>query len=212
MALATLVINRLIGPICVYVDFLFAFVCESIPQVPRTTHEKHRFENALGSLGVVYGHKETMVWMQTLMPVTPALPGYDKSGWCCFESSVCSLQKDTNRRLDLGKFDGLITIFYDMQKSLKASRSPPVNPHTFSDELEKRKFTGRGDKDKVKVLYTKIFDTIAAGAEELDFRELNWGDAEAVKLACVGVRACHTRYHWDLVIGAGRISINELTF
>ena len=149
----------------------------------------------MGSLDVVYGHKETMVWMQTQMPVTPPLPGYDKSGWCCFESSVCSLQKNAYRRLDLGKIDVSISDFQDVLRSSIASRPPPLNPHSFSEELEKRKFTGRGDKDKVKALYTKIFDTIAAGAEELDFSTLNWGDDEAVKLARVGVMGCHTRYH-----------------
>jgi hypothetical protein len=149
----------------------------------------------LGSLDVVYGHKETMVWMQTQMPMTPPLPGYDKSGWCCFEASVCSLQKNAYRRLDLGKFDVSIPAFDRMLKSLIASRSPPLNPHCFSDELEKRTFTGKGDKETVKGLYCKVFDTMAASAEELNFASLKWGDEEAAKLASVGVREYCTRHN-----------------
>ena len=158
------------------------------PQVPRSEDEQERFGKALGSLDVVYGHKETMVWMQTRMPVTPALPGYEKSGWCCFESSVCSLQKHADRRLDLGRHDSNIEDFYDMLESLKASRSPPVDPHSFSEELEKRNFTGRGDKETVKGLYSKVFATMTGSAKQLVFANLKWGDEEATALALVRVR------------------------
>ena len=157
-------------------------------QVPRSADEQQRFGKALGSLDVVYGHKETMVWMQTKMPVTRDLPGYDKSGWCCFESSVCSLQKDANRRLDLAGYDGQRVGFYDLRILLKANRSPPMNPRSFSEELEKRQFTGRGDKETVKGLYGKVFATISESAKELDFANVKWGDEEAVALALVRVR------------------------
>ena len=162
-------------------------------QVPRTSDEQHRFDNALSSLDVVYGHKETMVWMQTKMPVTPALPGYDKSGWCCFESSVCSLQKHSNMRLDLASFDASAVDFSDLKNALKASRAPPVHPYDFSYELQKRTFTGRGDQEKVKSLYTKVFNTISVCVRELSLYSLKWGDDEAAKLAYVGVRLCRRK-------------------
>ena len=158
------------------------------PQVPRSGDEQQRFSKALGSLDVVYGHKETMVWMQTRMPVTPVLPGYDKSGWCCFESSVCSLQKHADRRLDLGRYDSRIEDFKGMLRSSKASRAPPLDPHSFSEELEKRSFTGRGDKETVKGLYAKVFATMTGSAKELSFGSLKWGDEEATALALVRVR------------------------
>ena len=151
-----------------------------------------------------------MVWMQTKMPVTPALPGYDKSGWCCFESSVCSLQKHSDIRLDLANFDASADDFDDLELSLKASRAPPVHPHDFSDELQKRTFTGRGDQEKVKKLYTKVFNTISACATELSLFSLSWGDNEAVKLACVGVRGCHRNNNkFPLSRTGGVLAINQ---
>ena len=69
--------------------------------------------------------------------------------------------------------------------ALAAGRRPPLLPEDFSNILQSRNFTGRGDKEKVKELYKKIFLTIAASAAELDFNSLGWGDEEAADLAKV---------------------------
>ena len=78
--------------------------------------------------------------------------------------------------------------FVAMLASLKASRSPPLDQHSFSAELEKRNFTGRGDKETVNGLYSKVYATMTGSAKELVFGSLKWGDQEATALALVRVR------------------------
>ena len=104
-------------------------------------------------------------------------------GWCFCESSVSNLVKDFDFVLDLAKFDESVEDLGDVIEGCAAKRAPPLAPPVFKEDLSTKTFTSpKADRETVGNLYEKEFDEKLGEAEELDYRELQWTDADVVKL------------------------------
>ena len=104
-------------------------------------------------------------------------------GWCFCESSVSNLVKDFDYVLDLAKFDESVTRLDDVVKGCAAKRAPPLAPPVFKEDLSTKTFTSpKADTETVGNLYEKEFDEKLGEATVLDYCELQWMDADVVKL------------------------------
>lgn len=83
----------------------------------RSDVEKVQFRQGLADSNVWYGHKHTMMWIQSSLPGKFKGQTYESSGWCYFEASLSSVLKSTELRLDLGK---------RLSGSLAESYPPPL--------------------------------------------------------------------------------------
>jgi hypothetical protein len=73
-----------------------------------------------------------------------------------------------------------------LTKVCTALRLPPPSPDEVARLLaEEKQFTGRGDVPIVTELYRAFFEAVTATTTRLEFRELEWGAAEAARLATV---------------------------
>ena len=64
-----------------------------------------------------------------------------------------------------------------------AKRAPPLAPPVFKEDLSTKTFTSpKADRETVANLYEKEFDEKLGEATELSYAELQWTDADVVKL------------------------------
>ena len=160
----------------------------------RTAHEEKVFSDALSSLGTLFSHKLTTVWMmqpkEGEAPET-ALPSElrYRSAWPEYLRLVANVIKpnnlnDTNawpQLLKLGKdLDG---VQYGRAEQEKISRGAPPEPLIFApghrlDALD-------GMNDTIRDEMPELMYGLLAGTEDLDFRRCGWGDEEASWLAVV---------------------------
>ena len=104
-------------------------------------------------------------------------------GWCFCESSVSNLVKDSHFVLDLAKFDESVTELDEVVKGCAAKRAPPLAPPVFKEDLSTKTFTSpKADRETVGNLYEKEFDEKLGEATFLNYRDLQWTDADVVKL------------------------------
>ena len=104
-------------------------------------------------------------------------------GWCFCESSVSNLVKDHRLVLDLAKFDESVVYLGDVVKGCAAKRAPPLAPPVFKEDLSTKTFTSpKADLETVGNLYEKEFDEKLGEATDLNYRGLQWTDADVVKL------------------------------
>ena len=104
-------------------------------------------------------------------------------GWCFCESSVSNLVKDFDFVLDLAKFDESVEDLQDVVEGCAAKRAPPLAPPVFKEDLSTKTFTSpKADRETVGNLYEKEFDEKLGEATRLDYRSLQWTDADVVKL------------------------------
>ena len=104
-------------------------------------------------------------------------------GWCFCESSVSNLVKSYDFVLDLAKFDESVKELDMVIKGCAAKRAPPLAPPVFKEDLSTKTFTSpKADRETVGNLYEKEFDEKLGEATELDYSNLQWTDADVVKL------------------------------
>ena len=85
--------------------------------------------------------------------------------------------------LDLAKFDESVTDLGDVIMGCAAKRVPPLAPPVFKEDLSTKTFTSpKADRETVGNLYEKEFDEKLGEAELLKYEELQWTDADVVKL------------------------------
>jgi len=167
--------------------------------VSRFPAENDLFEQALGSLGTLYSHPHTIVFMMTAFPPdyrdpnrynTP--PGsnvkdYFDRGWCFCELSWAMMVKGSGLVLDLAKDTGEEAEEFDLE-DLAQGRKAPVLPSEFVQQLKSKSFTnGKTDYPRVAELYKKGFKQRFGAATLLDYSALGfgWGDEEARAVARV---------------------------
>ena len=104
-------------------------------------------------------------------------------GWCFCESSVSNLVKDFDFVLDLAKFDESVEDLDDVVKGCAAKRAPPLAPPVFKEDLSTKTFTSpKADRETVGNLYEKEFIEKLGEATALLYDNLQWTDADVVKL------------------------------
>ena len=104
-------------------------------------------------------------------------------GWCFCESSVSNLVKSSAFVLDLAKFDESVTDLFAVMKGCAAKRAPPLAPPVFKEDLSTKTFTSpKADRETVGNLYEKEFDEMLGEATALIYAQLQWTDADVVKL------------------------------
>ena len=85
--------------------------------------------------------------------------------------------------LDLAKFDESVTRLRKVIQGCAAKRAPPLAPPVFKEDLSTKTFTSpKADRETVGNLYEKEFDEKLGEATELDYQNLQWTDADVVKL------------------------------
>lgn len=152
---------------------------------------------------VWYSHPKLLTFKLTALPkrypagfvfppgVTPNTADYFDRGWCFCESSVSNLVKDFDKVLDLAKFSGMHSRLSDEHlgyviRECAASRAPPLTPAAFSEQLELKQFTSKkADLATVGGLYEATFTARMGAATQLEYGNLQWGDAEASVLAAL---------------------------
>ena len=104
-------------------------------------------------------------------------------GWCFCESSVSNLVKYYDFVLDLAKFDESVEELGDVIRGCAAKRAPPLAPPVFKEDLSTKTFTSpKADRETVGNLYEKEFDEKLGEATSLFYVQLQWTDADVVKL------------------------------
>jgi hypothetical protein len=166
--------------------------------VGRFASEDVLFKQALGSLGAFYSHPHTLVWMLTAFPpdyndlqlykrggnVAP----YADRGWCFCEASWAAMVKDSSMVFDLGKDTGkgVVADRFYLASACTRGRRTPLLPSALEEELALKHFTnGKDDQPAVAELYRKSFEERFGAVNKLQYRQLNWGAAEAKAVAAV---------------------------
>ena len=174
----------------------------------RLEMENVLFKQALDALmPSFYSHASTTVWMLTKFPknylaaprykkrlaahakatgMEPNTSQYAHRGWCFTESSVAAMVKGTWFLLDLGRVSPNAQTWSDMLIQGRYGRRPPLTPADFAAELKQKKFTnGKDDHPLVEGMYQKTYGSCFRKTWFLDYRLLNWGDAEAKAIAAL---------------------------
>ena len=156
----------------------------------RTEPEQAAFGTALKTMGMWYAHRlTTTVILSELPPGWPrsaeAAPFFPEGwlrgkGWPSFERAVSGMiKRGTNgsfrRIVDSAVPRGLVGGY----------RAPPMHPREFAAELSRKVFTNGADCEVVARLYADAFCTALGEARELEFRGLQWKDADAEAFAKV---------------------------
>ena len=106
--------------------------------------------------------------------------------------------KDTWALISLRKLTGKETSLKEVIRNGRGAREPPMAPEPFATELADgvasgaKGFTNKGDVGLVTTVYDKAFDKEMGQAVQLDFRGLQWSDAQGVALVGA-LRAAHER-------------------
>ena len=94
--------------------------------------------------------------------------------------------KDFDYVLDLAKLTEEVGDLETMVEKCTARRAVPLTPADFREALAAKSFTSKkADEAMVGRLYEATFGEKMGGATKLDYRNLQWGDAEAVMLSRV---------------------------
>ena len=166
-------------------------------------------------------HKEVPVWRMTrLLDGYPGVPAYNLRGWPFFETAASHYIKCVRFVLDLGSeeavealaaFEGRrrtpeeLAEMGDYEKLFETgrlgrlqdkARPPPLAPLEFAERVAPLKLTNGKDKDVLIKLQAKVATTVLGGVEELQYTEMEWGEAEARVLAqalalCKSLRTLH---------------------
>lgn len=166
----------------------------SLHQPPYSAGEDQLFQVGRRASGLWYGHRETICWMQTELPMQFDRAPYDASGWCYVESAISAVIKPGTKRLDLGKrtketLDGVYGGSWRgdnmrLDRACAASRAPPSSPEVVMQVLQTEKwFTDVSDVEAVADLYYRFFESIAAGTTSLDYSNVSW-QAPEVRTLC----------------------------
>ena len=162
----------------VFVDF--CCLHQNPPGGQRSQAEDKLFYEALGSLGALYSHQFTSVFLLTALP--PAYPAgyalppdthvsdYWARGWTFTEASWAMLTKTYAKVLDLGRLSGEKRSYVGMRDECIAGggRRPPLTPSQFEAELVSRTFTnGKVDRPLVNRLYREGFEAQFERAQSL---------------------------------------------
>ncbi len=156
----------------------------------RTEPEQAAFKTALKTVNTWYAHRlTTTVILSELPPGWPrsaeAAPFFPKGwlrgkGWPSFERAVSGFIKrgssDSFRRVVDPAVPRGITGGY---------RAPPMHPREFAAELSRKVFTNGADCEVVARLYADAFCAALGEARVLEFRQLEWKDADAEAFAKV---------------------------
>ena len=95
---------------------------------------------------------------------------------------MSNLVKNFRYVLDLAKFDESVEGLSFIQGCI-AKRAPPLAPPVFKEDLSTKTFTSpKADRETVGNLYEKEFDEKLGEATVLGYSELQWTDADVVKL------------------------------
>ena len=157
----------------------------------RKEPEKAAFDTALETMGIWYAHRLTTTVILSELP-----PGWPRSaedapffpeegwlrgkGWPSFERAVSGMIKretgDSFRRI----VDPAVPRGFG-----SGYRAPPMHPREFAAELSRKVFTNGADCEVVARLYADAFCTALGEARELEFRVLQWKDADAEAFATV---------------------------
>ena len=92
----------------------------------RTEIQRRLFKDGLRLSNLWYGHRHTVMWMQSALPPQFEGQSYESSGWCYVEASLSSVLKPTALRLDLGKHTLWTKTYGDMLRGCISDRAPPV--------------------------------------------------------------------------------------
>ena len=96
---------------------------------------------------------------------------------------MSNLVKDYDFVLDLAKFDESVKDLEDVVQGCAAKRAPPLAPPVFKEDLSTKTFTSpKADRETVGNLYEKEFDEKLGEATVLVYAQLQWTDADVVKL------------------------------
>ena len=168
------------------VDFAIFWDWASLFQPERTAEQKTLFKAGLNASNIWYGHRHTVMWMQSSLPRTfdtSKYPTYATSGWCYVEACLSCMLKPGEQRLDLGLRDVRSKSYAAYLKKCVAGRSPPVLCDVLACSLRAEKtFTSRADVEVVIELYHSFMDAVAPAVESLELSGLRWSDAEVVEL------------------------------
>jgi hypothetical protein len=155
----------------------------------RSQLEQAAFGTALKTVNTWYAHRlTTTVILSELPPGWPRSPedapffpeGWLRGkGWPSFERTVSGfIKRGTNnsfrRIIDTAVPRGLFGFGY---------RAPPMHPREFAAELSRKVFTNGADCEVVARLYADAFCAALGEARVLEFRGLEWRDADAVAFA-----------------------------
>jgi len=156
----------------------------------RTEPEQAAFDIALETMNTWYAHRlTTTVILSELPPGWPrsaeAAPFFPEGwlrgkGWPSFERAVSGMIKrgtsySFRRIVDPAVPRGLSGGY----------RAPPMHPREFAVELSRKVFTKGVDCKKVAGLYADAFCAALGEARVLEFRDLEWKDADAEAFAKV---------------------------
>ncbi|CAK0825655.1 unnamed protein product [Prorocentrum cordatum] len=173
--------------------------------VGRFISEEMLFKEALTSLGILYSHPHTIVFMLTQFPPDYDDPGvYDRSGnvesymnrgWCFMELSLARMVKHSHFSLDLGRATGAEEVFLAttdgnrvrdscLAGTCAVSQLAPAIPEAFEASLERKIFTaGKVDRLRVAGIYSDTFKSRICKISLLHYVSSGWGDSEAGQLA-----------------------------
>ena len=103
------------------------------------------------------------------------------------EAAISAGVKAGQFRLDLGmRTEGAVRDYEDLVFACAAARPPPLPPDEVRRRLEhEKKFTAGSDVEVVDKLYRAFFEGVTGHATVLNFRNLEWGDAQGRQLAAV---------------------------
>ena len=133
-------------------------------------------------MGSWYAHKLATTFSMSVAPAGSSATPYDDRGWTTFERAVSQLIKaaiyGSWRRL------ADASVVRTVGPCGGAYIAPPMHPRAFAALLARKVFTnGRSDCELVAGLY---YDTLVGAlghADELRYRNCDWGDEEVAKLA-----------------------------
>ena len=163
--------TALASPLCSHIEgFFWDFA--SLPQAERSEAEQKKFERALNMMGDLYASAVgTTVLRSAFIPVATADREYndrpyEQRGWCFFESTVST---ELVFRLNDKVRQAISTLppkVLELHADGSVTEPCAGMRESFSSEVKKRTFTGKGDAEKVAKLYDKYVERIAERLEQ----------------------------------------------
>ena len=141
-------------------------------------------------MGMWYAHRLTTTYIMSELPAgwprTPeAAPFFPEGwlkgkGWPSFERAVSGMIKRGSQ------FSWRRIVDPAVPRGLGSGyRAPPMHPREFASELALKVFSNGADCDVVARLYADSFMGALGEATDLEFKFLDWGDADAEAFAKV---------------------------
>ena len=149
--------------------------------LPERTDEQYKlFRQGLHDSSYWYAHRHTVLWLQTRDSPKSQRP-FHSSGWCCFETALGSVLKDTHARLDLGHEHQRSATYEQLLRQCNHGKQPLLPPEEFERELDATdehgrpivQFTnGRDDRETIKALYRDHFMRLGRNKQHLHLEDL----------------------------------------